>query len=764
MSLSFARFELDTLVAPNRGGEGVLWKARDAETGAVVALKVLAGPAPDDLTTGGEPEVLAAHGALAAESPHWPAVLGLGIATAPEEVFGGRPAFDGRHAWCATEWVTGTPLSETIAAGPLGSEKAAQLGSQIAHAVAEAHKRGFAHLGLKPGNVLVTGDGPVLVDCRTVWGELGDRRGGGRDGQAASYLAPEQKLLPGGKQPEDPVGPRADVYALGALVAALATGSHLPSDGALAEVDAPLRVLCDRATSRDPELRFASAHGFAAALDNYLAPEASGSPVGGAAGARAFDRKRLGLGIALAAIALAAGVTLWPKSEPTNEATQAGDVSSLSAPADSTGTPNTLPAPPEGDWRPPSTRDDLAGTGGVPGGSDDTTNPGDDRAPSNDELPGRVPLAVRANAPGQVSDFSAHLPSEPEEASSPEAVEAATTLGRRANLALSNFTFHPADITLLRRTHGPLAIEIADLVARYGAQAGAPFASERRRLLELFRPLPADPAKSDPWLAYEVGRVTNGTRPTEAFVPPSTLLANAILANATLSGASEADPSSAAGSLSDATMAEASDTAKASTSAEAADTAPPPPRSDSLTRSATLAPNATEFDHLFAALVALRRGDAPSAKRALQGVPRGTAELLEEVARFQERGQSFSKSERDQIDAMSQRYSILNVEAGVLALDLGDTEAALAHFDRALQRYPDHAGAHHHRAIALARLDRMDEARYALERATGRTSAPPLAPDAALPWPARSSATYLAPFDAPAFDDKALAPLIGDGE
>lgn len=277
MTLQIARFDLDTLVASDKSGEGVLWRGRDQQSGQEVAVKVLAGPAEEGSKV--DAAVAQRYAALAAADPGWVPILAIGASEVDEAVFAGRPAAEGRHGFCVREWIPGRSLEETLAAGPLGSEAAARLGSQIAHRVAAAHAADVAHLRIKPSNVLLTSDGPLLLDCYTVWGELGDRRAGGRAMATACYLAPEQKPAAGAglySRAEEAPGPRSDVFALGALIAALATGSELPSDAALAELDPELRAILERAQEREPGRRYAGALGLARALDQYVAPDATG--------------------------------------------------------------------------------------------------------------------------------------------------------------------------------------------------------------------------------------------------------------------------------------------------------------------------------------------------------------------------------------------------------------------------------------------------------------------------------------------------------
>ena len=687
MSLRIARFDLDTLVASEKSGEGVLWKGHDQKSGQEVAVKVLAAPAEEGSAV--DSEVAQRYAALAADDRGWVPILAIGASEVDDDVFAGRPAAEGRHGFCVREWVVGRSLEETLEAGALGSEAAARLGSRIAHRVAAAHAVDVAHLRIKPSNVLLTEDGPLLVDCFTVWGELGDRRAGGRAMATACYLAPEQKPAPGAglySRTEEAPGPRSDVFALGVLIAALATGSALPSDAALDELDPELREILERAQEREPEHRYASALGLARALDLYVAPDAEANP-----NAQAALRRWLvgGAAFSIMTALLIVIVQTWDRSHD-------------SAPGGAE--PERL----------------AASSGG-----DESLRP--------------QPGSLRPDSVVPPSDLTTFAAREPATADSPASLEAAEVLGRRAALALSNYSFHPADLPLLRSVHGDLAVEVADLVLRFGAQPSAPYSADRLRLLQLFQPIPAATPVAREALAKELGRLETELPLAHAPHPDPSAAATLLQANAVLSSW----PIAAGGELSPPADGQA-----------ATEPLTGPGRVD-----ATTAWNATD-DHptsaLFRAQAALRIGAGREARIALAGVGDPRAEPLLAIARFQERGADLSATEREHLVELAERYAILNVEAGVLALDLGDPAAALHHFDRALARYPEHAGARHHRAIALWRLGHKDAAHAEL---AALDLAPP-AGSAELAFSDRSSATYLIPSDQPARADASLRELL----
>ncbi|MCX5414376.1 serine/threonine-protein kinase [Streptomyces sp. NBC_00059] len=121
--------------------------------------------------------------------------------------------------WLATEYVPGPTLrAAVLAGGPFPPGSALKLFAALAEGLAAVHVHGVTHRDLKPQNVILSPQGPQLID-------FGIARGLGqtvltRDGSAPGtpgFAAPEVVL-------RNEVGPAADVFALGATLAYTATG------------------------------------------------------------------------------------------------------------------------------------------------------------------------------------------------------------------------------------------------------------------------------------------------------------------------------------------------------------------------------------------------------------------------------------------------------------------------------------------------------------------------------------------------------------
>ncbi|MFE1401639.1 protein kinase [Nocardiopsis dassonvillei] len=124
-----------------------------------------------------------------------------------------------RVPWLAFDYVPGRNLRAHVRAfGPLEGEMLRAFAAGTAEGLAALHSAGIAHRDIKPGNVILSPDGPKIVDFGIATA-VGTTRANDR---GASYGTP------GWVAPERYTGavadPAADVFAWGALVALAATG------------------------------------------------------------------------------------------------------------------------------------------------------------------------------------------------------------------------------------------------------------------------------------------------------------------------------------------------------------------------------------------------------------------------------------------------------------------------------------------------------------------------------------------------------------
>ena len=340
------RYELVDVVAS--GGMATVWRARDTRLGRVVALK-RPHPAPP-----GDP----AHRRIEEE-----ARVAAGISH-PNLVTVLDTGHDEHGPYVVMEYLPGPTLAQTDT--PMPTAEAVQVGTALAHALAAVHQAGVVHRDVKPANVILSDNGPKLTDFGIAMREDLTRRltSTGQVVATPAYAAPE--VLAG----EDPT-PAADVFALGALLYELVTGSpafegadrtSLP-DGV---PDPHLDRVIASALAPEPEARPSAAE-LAQALEGG-APTVVMGPTPSSAGETltmeaAPGRSRRGwwapVLVALAAIGLAAAaLNLAGDGDPAgaSDTTVSENPSSTTIPA--TTAPATVPAtttPPTTNPPPPTT-------------------------------------------------------------------------------------------------------------------------------------------------------------------------------------------------------------------------------------------------------------------------------------------------------------------------------------------------------------------------------------------------------------------------
>jgi len=255
-----------------RGGMGVVFKARQVQLGRVVALKTIRA---GELASVAERARFRTEAETIASIQH------------PHIIHVHEILESAGRLWLSLEFCGGGSLAAKLVTGPLEPLSAALLVETLARAVGVAHASGVVHRDLKPANVLFTTDAMAKIADFGLARRL-DGSGMTREGAVLgtpSYMAPEQAT-------GDPtaIGPRTDVYALGAILYECLTGrppfraatgtdtirqvihiDPLPPRRLQPRTPRDLDTICLKCLEKSPARRYATAAALAEDLGRFRA-------------------------------------------------------------------------------------------------------------------------------------------------------------------------------------------------------------------------------------------------------------------------------------------------------------------------------------------------------------------------------------------------------------------------------------------------------------------------------------------------------------
>ncbi len=250
-------FELESELG--RGGMGVVWRARDAQSGQHVAVKLMHEQFAHD------PDYVArlqreVEVSRRIQSPHVVGVLGYGVR--------------GEIPYMVMELVSGPSLKEVIRErGPLPWAQAKMMLRQVAEALDAASRVGVVHRDVKPSNILVTADGSVKLADFGIARALDMTR----LTRSSTMMGTPHYMAPEGQRDL-----RSDLYSLGCVLYEMLTGvppfegesqhdiilSHLRAVPYLSGLpEGQPRMLVSWLLQKDPANRPANAAALIAAID-----------------------------------------------------------------------------------------------------------------------------------------------------------------------------------------------------------------------------------------------------------------------------------------------------------------------------------------------------------------------------------------------------------------------------------------------------------------------------------------------------------------
>jgi eukaryotic-like serine/threonine-protein kinase len=314
------------------GGMGEVYRARDTRLDREVAIKVL----PANLSSDPSLKQRLEREAKAVSKLSHPHICTL-------HDIGYQDGVD----FLVMEYLEGETLEQRLLKGPLPSEQTLRYATQIADALAKAHKLGITHRDLKPSNVMLTKSGAKLMDfglakqsgvaplaaaLTEMTMEHSKLTGEGMLVGTFQYMAPEQLE---GKEADA----RTDMFALGEVIYEMATGkpafygkSRASLIAAILTTEPPpitqlqpltplaLERVVKKCLAKDPDDRWQSASDLASEL-KWMAEGGSQAGASSPIVSKRKHRERVAwtvAALALSAAALLAAIHFRESSKPTH--------------------------------------------------------------------------------------------------------------------------------------------------------------------------------------------------------------------------------------------------------------------------------------------------------------------------------------------------------------------------------------------------------------------------------------------------------------
>ncbi|MFG2651498.1 PQQ-binding-like beta-propeller repeat protein [Streptomyces sp. NPDC048436] len=206
---------------------------------------------------------------------------------------------EAEHPWMATAYIEGHTLAQRIAkTGPLTGAELRILAIGLTEALRDIHRAGVVHRDLKPSNVVLSPEGPRVIDFGI--SRAADQQTLTMTGRVIGtppFMSPEQLQAPRG------VGPLSDVFSLGTLLVYAATGQGpfdadspymtayqvVHEEPSLGDVPTALRAVVEPCLEKDPEARPSTDELLVRLRD--LPTDLGGTPAGGVHAGRTRDMK-----------------------------------------------------------------------------------------------------------------------------------------------------------------------------------------------------------------------------------------------------------------------------------------------------------------------------------------------------------------------------------------------------------------------------------------------------------------------------------------